>query len=81
MLSFSTILAGYHHCNVGGEQVIHLMAQGGLHHQLGTGGRVSNCYVEKSWPTCPVHYVAEWYGGQEILKIVHEIKSRDIFKQ
>ena len=49
--------------NVGGEQVVHLVGQAGLEHQLGVGGGVANSEVEEVRSTGPVYDVAEGEGG------------------
>ena len=54
-------------CNVGGEQVVHLVGQAGLEHQLGVGGGVSHGEVEEGGAADPVDDVAEGEGGQEVL--------------
>lgn len=37
---------GQHEGDVGGEQVIHLVAEGGLAQQLGAAHQVADCHVE-----------------------------------
>ena len=54
--------------NVGGEQVIHLVGQGGLQHQLGEGRGVPDSSVEKGWAAHPVHNLAKGEGSQQFLK-------------
>ena len=54
-------------CNVGGEQVVHLVGQAGLEHQLGVGGGVSHSEVEEGGSADPVDDVAEGEGGQQFL--------------
>ena len=54
-------------CNVGGEQVVHLVGQAGLEHQLGVGGGVAHSEVEEGGTADPVDDVAEGEGGQELL--------------
>ena len=54
--------------NVGGEEVVHLVGQAGLEHQLGVGRGVSNSEVEEVRSTGPVYDVAEGEGGQEVLQ-------------
>ena len=54
--------------NVGGEQVVHLVGQAGLEHQLRVGGGVPNSEVEEVWAADPVDDVAEGEGGQQILE-------------
>ena len=54
--------------NVGGEQVVHLVGQACLEHQLGVGGGVANCQVEEVGSADPVYDVAEGEGGQQILE-------------
>ena len=54
--------------NVGGEQVVHLVGQAGLEHQLRVGGGVSNSEVEEVRAADPVDDVAEGKGGQQILR-------------
>ena len=55
--------------DVGGQQVVHLVAQGGLEHQLGVGGGVPHGQVEEGGSTDPVNDVTEGKGGQQVLKI------------
>ena len=66
MLAFTNILASFDLCNVRGDQVIHLVCQGGLHHQLGEGG-VPHCDGEVGGATHPVHDVTEGNGSQGLL--------------
>ena len=54
--------------DVGGQQVVHLVGQAGLEHQLGVGGGVANSEVEEVWSAGPVYDVAEGEGGQQILQ-------------
>ena len=49
--------------DVGGQQVVHLVGQAGLEHQLGVGGGVANSKVEEVRSTGPVYDVAEGEGG------------------
>ena len=53
--------------DIRGEQVVHLVGQAGLEHQLGVGGGVSHCEVEEVWSADPVDDVAEGKGGQQVL--------------
>ena len=54
--------------NVGCEQVVHLVGQAGLEHQLGVGGGVPDREVEEGGSTGPVYDVAEWEGGEKFLR-------------
>ena len=54
--------------DVGGQQVVHLVGQAGLEHQLGVGGGVANSKVEEVRSTGPVYDVAEWEGGEKVLR-------------
>ena len=54
--------------NVGGQQVVHLVGQAGLEHQLRVGGGVADCEVEELRPADPVYDVAEGESGQEVLQ-------------
>ena len=45
------------------EEVVHLVGQGCLEHQLGVGGGVSDSEVEEVGATGPMYDVAEGEGG------------------
>ena len=65
--------------DVGGEQVVHLVGQAGLEHQLRVGGGVADCEVEELRPADPVYDVAEGEGGQQILQSKNIIKPHLAF--
>ena len=53
--------------NVGGEQVVHLVSEAGLEHQLGVGAAVPDREVEEAGPRHPVDDVAEGQRRQQVL--------------
>ena len=53
--------------DIRGEQVVHLVGQAGLEHQLGVGGGVAHSEVEEGGAADPVDDVAEGEGSQELL--------------
>ena len=53
--------------DVGGEQVVHLVSEAGLEHQLGVGAAVPDREVEEAWPRHPVDDVAEGQRRQQVL--------------
>ena len=56
--------------DVGGGQVVHLVAQRGLEHQLGVGAGVPDREVEEGWAAHPVDNVTEGQRGQQVLTLV-----------
>ena len=56
--------------DVGGEQIVHLVAQRGFEHQLGVGARVPDREVEEGWAAHPVDNVTEGQRGQQVLTLV-----------
>ena len=55
--------------DVGGEQVVHLVSEAGLEHQLGVGAAVPDREVEEAWPRHPVDDVAEGQRRQQVLGV------------
>ena len=53
--------------DVGGEQVVHLVAERGLEHQLGVGAGVPDGEVEEGRAAHPVDNVTEGERGQQVL--------------
>ena len=56
--------------DVGGQQIIHLVAQRGLEHQLGVGAGVPDREVEEGRAAHPVDNVTEGQRGQQVLTLV-----------
>ena len=54
--------------NVRGEEVVHLVRQGRLEHELRVGGGVPDGEVEEGGSTGPVDDVAEGESGEEFLR-------------
>ena len=55
--------------DVGGEQVVHLVSEAGLEHQLGVGAAVPDREVEEAGPGHPVDDVAEGQRRQQVLGV------------
>ena len=58
---------GEHEADVGGEQVVHLVAQGGLAEQLGAPHQVPDGHVEVGVAAGPVGDPGEGVGHQHVL--------------
>ena len=59
--------------DVGGEQVVHLVAERGLEHQLGVGAGVPDGEVEEGRAAHPVDNVTEGERGQQVLTLVAQL--------
>ena len=57
-----------HMSNIRGQEVVHLVAEACLEHQLGVGGRVAHGQVEERRSTDPVNDVTEGKCGQQVLR-------------
>ena len=62
------VLASKDKGDVGGEQVVHLVGQGGLEGQLGEGGGVPDGETEGGRRARPVHDVGQRQGCEDFLK-------------
>ena len=58
----------HHAVDVGGQQVVHLVAQRGLAEQLGALDKVAYGHVEVSVATGPVGDPGEWMSYQNVLQ-------------
>ena len=54
-------------CDVGCKQVVHLVGQWSLEHELGEGGGVADGEVEECGAAHPVHDLGEGEGRQQVL--------------
>ena len=59
---------GQHETDVGGQEVVHLIAQRGLTQQLGASDQIADGHMEVSVATGPVGDPGEGVGHQHILK-------------
>ena len=66
-------------CDVGGEQIVHLVAQRGLEHQLRVGAGVPDREVEEGWAAHPVNNVTEGQRGQQVLTLVAQFKCLSMY--
>ena len=66
-------------CDVGGEQIVHLVAQRGLEHQLGVGAGVPDREVEEGRAAHPVDNVTEGQRGQQVLTLVRLSSSTYLY--
>ena len=67
--SFLFVHICQHQTDVGGQQVIHLVAQGRLAEQLGAPDQVADGHVEVSVATGPVRNPGEGMSDQNLLQI------------
>ena len=59
---------GQHHGDVGGEKVIHLVAEAGLTEQSATPNEATYGDVEIVGTTAPVRDLGEWMSGKNFLQ-------------
>ena len=66
--SFLFVHICQHQTDVGGQQVIHLVAKRRLAEQLGAPDQVADGHVEVSVATGPVGDAGEWMSYQDVLQ-------------
>ena len=60
---------GQHERDVGGEKVVHLVAEGGLAQQLGPSHQVADGHVEVGVAAGPVGDAGERVGDEDLLRV------------
>ena len=75
---FLLIHVGEHERDVTREQVVHLVAKGGLAQQLGSSHQIADCHVEVRVARGPVRNAREWVRHQDILKVKNVQVEADV---